>query len=497
MKTLRVYPLIFTFTFITLGLFGQKSVNIQRDGMVVDSEIDDETRDKILEVIDNIVNRYYNIANFWNEDNSSFDEDKYTQFIGLFSGSAQVYDDISQDPSNIEYAVYANNVYQYMQDEGVQFELDNIYINSLDYENGFYLAELDMEKIIYVGLNKDNFPVKFQDGKRYTLNVKIDMPDYDVTEARIQSILGEEKAVRTKKPSILSGNLSAGAGIYTLSGANTVGEQFSFNSNNVLTYGFHLLYRRALNDGEKLWFHIGVGVQNNTLNSAFEYVGSGVTTPSDLLSSPFTEALMNGAIPTAYLEENGEQLMGKLIVDNFDDGAENLNIFMVNVPIGLSFRAMRTFKSRFFIDVTVVPSYGLSSSGKLSGTPDGLFIPDSDYFPSINEILASPNGEDRLNEYRGLYTEASTFSRDVTIENPFTLGVMLSPSYQYDISFNYGVEIGVNLWYNVLSLTNSSNNITEAFLQNDASTSSSILQNYFSNVNPVHGSLKIGFFYKL
>ncbi len=505
MKTmLRSVMLGFSLLFFVVGTVNaQRTINLIDDGAAIGAGIDEATKAQIIEVVQDILNRYYNIASFWDENNEAFDEDKYTAFISLFSGSARVYEDIADEPTNIEYSTYANNVYQYLQEEGVQFDLENAYLNSIDRDDsGFYFAELDIEKIVYVGLDKNNLPVKFGDGRRYALNVRVDMPDYDVTDAKIEAIKGEEAAKRVATPAYLSANFHYGLGQYLNGTPNSIGETFGdLTRTSASVLGGQLLFRKALSSKENLWFHLGVGAQQHTFVTGFDNFNNSDLPGTERSQSPFLGALVNGATPQPYVEENGETLLGNVTINSITDAVERLNILTIDVPIGVTMRLNRTFSSRVFLDLSIVPSYSITSSGQSSGTPKGFIIPDSEHFPSIEQIQAQSDGAERLADYTFSDADFAFTDNDLSVTNNFGLGVQLSPTYQYDISFNYGVEIGINLWYNVLSIT-TFNDSQEGYLKSEFGngsfgTKTSILEDYYNGVNPFYASLKVGFFYKI
>ncbi len=504
MKTNRHYLLLIaSFLFLTLqNVKAQRTMTIITDGAAISSEVSETTKSEIITVVKQVMNNYYNVASFWDPNNEVFDEEKYTTFISLFSGSARVYEDIANKPTNIEYAVYANNVFQFMQEEGVQFDIENAYLNSISKdESGFYVAELDIDKIVYVGLDKDNFPVKFGDGRRYKLNVKIDMPDYDLTSAKIQSITGQEAAKRVKTSSYVAANFFYGLGGFIVGAPNEFGGNFGeLTSTSASTLGAQLLFRKALNTKEALWWHFGVGAQQHSLATSFNNFDNSSLTADQKAESEYTKAFKNGASPQVYNVEDGKPLQGVLTINGVDESLENINIITVDVPIGITMRLNRTFSSRIFFDISAVPSYSLSSSGKTKGNPTGVIIPNSKHFPSIDQIKASPDGEARLAKYN-IGSDFNFEDNTVTTTSNFGLGIQLSPTYQYDISFNYGIEIGFNLWYNVLSLT-AVNNTSDAYLgqlfdNNSEVAKTSILEDYFKGANPYYASIKLGFFYKL
>jgi hypothetical protein len=489
--------------FFSSTITAQKTVNVITDGAAVSAEIPEQTKDEIIDVIKEMLNRYYNIASFWDENNEAFDEEKYTEFISLFSGSARVYEDIADEPTNIEYSVYANNVFQYLQEEGVQFLLENVYLNSIEVdESGFYVANLDMDKIVFVGLDEDNFPVKFGDGKRYTLNVKIDMPDYDVKAAKIQAITGEEAAKRIKTAGYLTGNFHYGLGSFIEGEANSIGQSFNGLTNKSSSVlGFQLIYRKALNQGEKIWLHAGIGAQQHTLSSNYDNFNNSELPGSETSQSPFLGAFVNGEDRSPYVIENGQELLGSVTINRIDESSEVLTLLTIDVPIGVSFRVSRTFKSRAFIDLSIVPSYSLTSSGVSKGKPVGVTLPESVHFPSVETILAEPDGQERLDNYAFTGADFEYNDNDITAASNFGLGIQLSPTYMYDISFKYGIEVGLNLWVNALSIlaSNDSSNgyLKEKYGGDTFQTKTSILEDYYNGVMPYYASLKVGFFYKI
>jgi hypothetical protein len=119
----------------------------------------------------------------------------------------------------------------------------------------------------------------------------------------------------------------------------------------------------------------------------------------------------------------------------------------------------------------------------------------------VENILAQSDGQERLDNYAFSGGDFEYNVNDITLANNFGLGVMLSPTYMYDISFKYGIEVGVNLWYNALSLLASSDS-SEGYLKSEYGnqsfgTKTSILEDYYNGVSPYYASIKVGFFYKI
>ena len=100
MKTLLKMSLVCLglFLFSSAAINAQRTITLISDGVAVSTGIDDATKDQVLVEAQKLLNSYYEIADFWDSNREQFDEDKYTSFISLFSGSARVYDDIQTSP---------------------------------------------------------------------------------------------------------------------------------------------------------------------------------------------------------------------------------------------------------------------------------------------------------------------------------------------------------------------------------------------------------------
>lgn len=151
--------------------------------------ISNELKASIIEVVSVTINRYKESGNFWNEDFGQFDNDKYLEFVKLFSGNAEVVDDLSFNEEILPYHRYAEKIFDNLQELGVPFDLEDIIINRIDIdEGGYYVVDLNASKRLFSGLNQNGNPVKLKKGRKIKLNMRIDLPDYLLTDARIQYI---------------------------------------------------------------------------------------------------------------------------------------------------------------------------------------------------------------------------------------------------------------------------------------------------------------------
>ncbi|GLR16128.1 hypothetical protein [Portibacter lacus] len=155
----------------------------------IHDKITEAEKEKILAVVQATLNRYTDVGNFWDSENQTFDNRKYAEFITLFASSAKVVDDISFNKEELPYSTYAQKIFSNLQEIGVSYKLEKALINKIDIdETGFYVIDVSLTKRLFTGLNEHNKPVELKKGRVIHLNMRIDLPDYLLEDARIQYI---------------------------------------------------------------------------------------------------------------------------------------------------------------------------------------------------------------------------------------------------------------------------------------------------------------------
>ena len=191
MKTL--VPTLIIAIFFSFN-FGLEASTLKTDPellkeFTIDESIDQELKNEIIKAIDKTFTDYTEYANFWDYTFETFDDRKYSDFMRLFSGTAVVYNDIASEPNTLHYSKYASLAFKNLQINGIPFEIKNIRINSIQIDDsGYYVADVDFEKVIHVILNKRNKAIEVPKGRKLKLNMRIDMPNYLISDTRIQSI---------------------------------------------------------------------------------------------------------------------------------------------------------------------------------------------------------------------------------------------------------------------------------------------------------------------
>jgi hypothetical protein len=148
-----------------------------------------DIQSQIIEAVTTTINRYNDVGNCFNARSENFDEDKYLEFIALFAGNAQVLDDLTFSKELLPYAQYAQNIFDNLQEYGVPFILQDVIISKIDIDDsGFYVIDVNLTKRLFAGLSENGKPVKLNRGRKVKLNMRIDLPDYLLSDARIQYI---------------------------------------------------------------------------------------------------------------------------------------------------------------------------------------------------------------------------------------------------------------------------------------------------------------------
>jgi len=487
-------------------LFSQ--VYIEQSGAdLTEIDVTEYDMDLIMTTTTETLTKYSETATFLSP-TGQFSEEKYADFLGLFSGGAKVFNDlVEKDGDNIDYAVYADNVYQFMQGTGVKFELSDVYLEKMKYDSGgFYIVTLSMEKLMLNGLNDNNVTTNYNNGVPVPLEMKIEMPDYDITQATIISILGEGARKKVKKDLWISAGLMANLGhvFATNNGANTGFELNKYHDFSYNSYGLQSLVKLSLNQSKTIWGIIGVQALFHNYRIDFNnYYGQAIT------NIPISYEVGG----KSYIEETDNSGMFEKEVYNLTNAItyidslgrqeifEKVTTIALELPIGIGWQIASNYDYDFFIDFCVVPYYSISTNGNVNSNEfDVVALPISENLTDevAQVILNAANQEEDLRYSRQFN------NKPTTAVSAFSVGAMISPSFQYKFNYRMALEIAGNLHYNFLPLYEtghkSGENIQQElveYLTDNESTYTSTIQHYFTNVNVLRYGLKVGIVFKL
>lgn len=187
-----------TLFFIFSAFIFQISNPILDKNVEVHENISESIRNEILETIAYVITTYDSSGCFWDSKNHQFDNQKYLEFIGLFAGQATILNDVEWTFEDMPYSEYLQMIFENFQESGVRFKISNPVINKIDIdETGFYVVDLSIEKRMYSGIDANGNPLLLKKGRKIKLDMRIDLPDYLIQDARIQYIkLKQRKGVK-------------------------------------------------------------------------------------------------------------------------------------------------------------------------------------------------------------------------------------------------------------------------------------------------------------
>lgn len=493
-KLLQRSLILFLMVFLTSGLFSQ--VRLSTDGAYINAELTEEEKEEILLATESIITEYATKGSFLDE-NGTFSDEAYANFLSIFASNAEVFNDlVKKDGGNINFSSYADNVFQYMQSTGVKFELSEIYLDQITYDSsGFYIVQASLQKTMFNGLDDNNQVVSFpNNGRTSALEMLIEIPEYDLSQASILGLKGEAKKEKIASANIISvnGNYHLGNISKTVSD-NLVGYETGDFKTDYNSYGVDVAFRRSVNYKKSIYLLLGASLQFHNFKTDLSNFNGSSASEIDALAGgaaldPFTQDLASFTVASNRTLETNRI-------------SEELQVIDIQVPIGVSLRLVETYNWDVFLDVAVVPTYIISSSGSFIGDADFTNLPqDNSLFPEkfenfIKENNVSPyinNGVDYSQEL-------------VEADNMFSASAQITPMVHYKFNFNMAFEFGANISYGFLPyFANESNHLENRPQYNlinisddSFSTNPTVLQNSYKNVGIFRYGLRAGIVFKL
>ena len=454
MKKQKTFKFGLLFAFCILANFLSAQF-LEKQGIIYETELSDDDKDIIIEAVDKVFAKYVKVASF-QDDQGNFSDDVYADFVSLFSGDAQVFNDlVKKDGGNINYASYADLVYEFMSTSGVDFEIDQAYVDRVVYDStGFYKITIPFEKLMTNGLSNDgssadDLPtiVRYPNsGNLAVLTMEVEIPKFDLKQANIINVLGAAKKVQAKAETIISaggnyhlGNISLTESTLARSDGFLSSQQVGYNS-----YGADVAYRRSINSKRSLFILGGVSVGFHNFSTALsDFKGSG------------RGQMENINLGGAGILANGtpEDITLNSIITVKDGSSDNsftesLNVIDIQVPIGISYRLVKAYNWDILVDVALVPTYLLSSSGNYGGSVSATEFPeDESLFPQkFRDYVTANEGLAGLEDY----FQTLEFNETVEAQNNFTMSAQLSPVIHYKVNFRLGLQLGLNVNYGFL-----------------------------------------------
>jgi hypothetical protein len=444
----------------------------------------DKDKEEIIKsVVESLVNKYAYCADFGDE-KGEFSIEKYSMFSKLFHNNAIITNYLLRKPENLETYKFTEFVYDYIKPGSLDYkfkeaELQSIKINS----SGNYEALIILYKDVYSIYDQKTQEItvvsKPKSVKLYGLII-LDKGFED--QALFHEMKGESKS------NDASSVYFSASGIYGIGNlSNSSGGGFENLKPSTKAYGLSAEILKSISSSEKLFLWIDISYQ--TLDILTDYSGKyggsvDQSNESDFISSTIYK---NNTFSDSKEKSN-------VFITNINSGKEKIigaNLLAGMVGVGYYFSI--GLKNQIIVKLGIQPTYLSNvSNGNRISTFEGYELPDKKYFPDFDEIKNNGIGDD----YNYVVDKEISPGNvaPITAENNFSLSLIVAPSFQMPMGFNWGLDLGFAYSYGINNLFKQTNN-TEAFLSRTDETKS-IIQDFLtdSKHNQIQG--KIGIYYK-
>ncbi len=441
--------------------------------------ISTDTTAMLIEQCQLILDKYSSIADFIDLSSGTVSSDKSVAWSGLFTTGARVINDISLKPEMIHHADYADNVYEYLFEDGVSFRINDLILEELGYNaSGFLYARITMEKLVntYYEGSIARYNSK---GRKINLRFDLEFPPNDLTYGKITQILslgGIKEDV--DRYSVLSLSIGGGVGKLNLE-SNLQANNLLFNDPKVnsVNYGAELLYRYGIGKSKRLFIALALGVDVINFNTN-ELSFRGILKSQD----PINYGILDGSNEIDTLNNVSIDNLKYPVTNTSNRNFEILSMIRIKPGIGVSYKLLDKSNHNFYIDALFMINYASVISGaRRINSSDVYLIPNSSNFPSYDELGKN------VDEFE-YYFNPVEGSTNAELKSNFSYGLAITPYYQFDINIVWGIQIGLEYYLGLSDFFQHS--------QDGTITDGELFDKGFSSSKLNTVNLKIGAYYE-
>ena len=424
----------------------------------VTDEIDEDTQEKIIDSVEDALKDYVKYAGLAEEE-GGVSQANINRFKNLFASNARILKDYSSLPGQINFSDYAGEIFEYLSEEGLKFDMYGALIDVISYDStGYYQVDIVTQKFVYNGLQSDRAPFYCKKGRRYKLLMSYRVPADDLSVAKIEKISGtleedcDESRVRISV------------------GANGGYVQTRLEATDFKEVNMPNLSIKSVNGSE---IGVGLRLQYPIVKSKALYVSVG-----GFYQYTEQDISIGGTFQHPQTDVNGDTYRRLSTISN---GIETLKIGSAVIPVGLRWHAWGKEPFYFFIDgygTVAVPLHGKSEfvgEGVFSGIyPDGRIeqfnVTETEIVP--DNLVFNNKPDTRIN-----YSFTANFS------------------FQYAVTPNWAIETAVSYTHGLSNLLRTDNPAEEYPLMNNGTRS--LTEAYTEDFMTRHYRLYFGMIYKL
>lgn len=396
------------FAIITQGSFSQGLEEITVIWSQSDSSKLNETESKkIRSAIQDVVNKYATYGTLYDWEEGRVTERMIDSFETLCHPFVTLFKDYEYPAKNTTFSEYTIDAKTFFPESGIEFTLPRVEIYGIkfDEEAGYYSLKANAEKTL---------KNRFKDGKQLrekkTFNLNMEFLVYDQGEkytAEIYSVIGKDESIKRQYEKQHSFGLLFGKSLY--SGDLIEGVAIG----NPLTMGVQYHYTSSFGILPEQWsFVLGGRLKYLDIHANIEE-GTQVMIDADPRLNSITE------------------------IEFLSSGEERATLFTFEPMLGIDYALSSSYNHKTGLFLALTPRFVLSSGAQFTGSIS--YTETFNNRVTVSEVLNC-----------GLWTFEGDNSVDLTYQSGIlntSIGLLLSPYYQFETSYNQGIRISLDLQY--------------------------------------------------
>ncbi|MGK0365091.1 MAG: opacity protein-like surface antigen [Saprospiraceae bacterium] len=443
--------------FLTLNSFSQ--IIVIDSYFYLADEIGEDTLDAIVDSVEDAMRDYVKYAGLAGE-GEGVSQVNLNRFKNLFASNARILDDFSETPGQMNFSDYAGEVFEYLNEEGLKFDMYGALIDVISYDStGYYQIDVVTQKFVYNGLQTDKRPFYCKKGRRYKMLMSYRIPVDDLLSAKIHKINGtlEEDC---------DGNSPRITGAVMLNSVQQKFETSSFWNNELRNMNFTPAASYEIGVGARVHYPI---TKNKSLYAA---LGAFYTLSSQKVNlSGFYEAQKTTSEGIPYIQEN--------IISN---GVEEIKLGSVQVPLGIRWHTFGKEPFYLFTDI-----YGIAKIPLHVNSTTSLDKVSTQFYEDGTVIRPNDTNAGVVPDMLFLET---------TPETRINFAVMAAFSFQYAVSSNWAVETAINYTRGLTNILDEGAYRENYPISDEDYLENNFLSNYTQDYKNHTFGLQIGIIYK-
>lgn len=410
--------ILLTFFYSLFSLMLSAQVIVYDGNSFTVDKIEEDIVEELIKTVKKAIVDYDSWATLMDEQQKEVTAESLQKFKNLFERNAEVVDDLSKEADRMNYADYAGKVFEFLQEDGVRYNIYGAMIDQISYDSaGYYEVDVLSEKYVYNGLERNNKPFYCRNGRIFRIKFTFLIPENDLTIAKILRIKG--KLARDCEDRVPV--LSIGGQVGVSSFKPSTNRFFNNNLSNV-----------EWTTISKIQAGLDFGVQYPIDKKDFVFFTFGVNYRFNRLESRFSGSYSNRS-------ENEEEVAFDRFVQ-FVSLKENIRANVLQIPLGLRFNIVNKDPLYIFLDGGV----GVNIPFKSSGTFAASIIYSGVYDDGTTEIFTLENGI--ITPEKLSYSIEPDMKVNYFAEFGPTLQYILGRDFAFQVGFKY--QLGLSSWFN-------------------------------------------------